>query len=189
VETPAKIDFEGCEETARFRGRIEDRIAMLEGRFGRITSCRVTMRAPSGHHRNGSPYEVLVHLELPGGRQVDVDREPPRDERYGDPIFAINDAFRRARRVLLDEVRQHLHGEVKFHDGQPVGTVLFLKPDEDYGFLTSADGRDVYFHRNSVLNGGFDKLNRGERVTFVEQPGDKGPQASTVRPVAHTRKA
>ena len=187
METPFEIDFERCEETGRFYDRIVDRIDMLESRFGHITACRVTMRGPSGHHRNGGHYEVAIHLELPGGRQVDIDRAPDRDERYGDPIFAINDAFKRARRVLQDSVRQ-MRGDVKHHEEQPSATVRMIEPEGDFGFLRTADGRDVYFHRNSVLNDGFERLEPGDRVAFAEEMGEKGPQASTVRALGNHRK-
>ena len=50
-----------------------------------------------------------------------------------------------------------------------------------FGFLKTSDGREVYFHRNSVLNDAFPRLKVGTRVTFAEEEGDKGPQASTVR--------
>lgn len=188
MQTPVEIDFDRCEDSGRFRNRIEDRIDMLESRFGRITACRVTMRGPSGHHRTGGPYEVNIHLELPGGRQVDVDRAPDRDERYGDPIFAINDAFKRAKRVLEDSVRQHILGEVKQHEEQPTAVVRTIKRDDGYGFLQTGDGRDIYFHRNAVLNGGFARLEPGDRVAFVEAMGEEGPQASTVRALGNHRK-
>ena len=48
-------------------------------------------------------------------------------------------------------------------------------------YLQAPDGRDVYFHRNSVPDGDFPKLSLGARVTFVEEMGEKGAQASTVR--------
>jgi len=188
METPVEIDFERCEDVALYRARIEDRIAMLESRFGRITACRVTMRGPGGHHKTGGPFEVTIHLELPGGRQVDIDRSPSRDERYGDPMFAINDSFKRARRVLLDNVRHHLQGKVKHHEEQPVATVRMVDHEDDYGFLETADGRDIYFHRNSVLNGGFAHLKPGDRAAFAEEMGVKGPQASTVRVLGNHRK-
>ena len=41
--------------------------------------------------------------------------------------------------------------------------------------------RRIYFHRNSVIDGGFDRLAVGAHVAFTEEEGDKGPQASTVR--------
>lgn len=188
METPVEIDFERCEDSEVYRARIEDRIAMLESRFGRITACRVTMRGPGGHHKTGGPYELAIHLELPGGRQVDIDRSPGRDERYGDALFAINDAFKRARRVLQDNVRHHLQGKVKLHEEQPTATVRLVERGEGYGFLKTADQRDIYFHENSVLNGGFAHLKRGDRVAFAEEIGEKGPQASTVRVLGSHRK-
>jgi cold shock CspA family protein len=60
------------------------------------------------------------------------------------------------------------------------GTVTQLFPFEGYGFLTTDDGRQVYFHRHSVLDEAFERLEVGGVVRFVEEPGDKGPQASTV---------
>ncbi len=60
-------------------------------------------------------------------------------------------------------------------------TVARLDPSGEFGFLETADGREIYFHRNSVLNGGFARLAVGSRVTFAEELGEKGAQASTVR--------
>jgi cold shock CspA family protein len=50
----------------------------------------------------------------------------------------------------------------------------------DYGQLITPDQRLIYFHRNSVVNGDFDKLEIGAEVRFVEETGEEGPQASTV---------
>jgi cold shock CspA family protein len=59
------------------------------------------------------------------------------------------------------------------------GTVSRL--DDGFGILRTSDGREIYFHRNSVLNDAFSRLQVGTRVTFAEAPGENGPQASTVR--------
>ena len=56
-----------------------------------------------------------------------------------------------------------------------------ILPQEGYGFLASDDGREIYFHRNSVLGRAFPRLKIGTTVRFVEEPGEKGPQATTVR--------
>ncbi len=56
-----------------------------------------------------------------------------------------------------------------------------LCPDEDYGTIETPDGREIYFHRNSVLNADFDKLEKGARVHFTEELGEKGPMASSAR--------
>jgi cold shock CspA family protein len=119
-------------------------------------------------------------LALPNGREVNVARTAQQDERYTDVDFAINDTFKGARRRLQDHVRR-MQGQVKTHEAQPIGTVIRLDPTGDSGFLETADSREIYFHKNSVLDGAFPRLSVGARVVFAEEAGDKGPQASTVR--------
>jgi ribosome-associated translation inhibitor RaiA len=84
------------------RDAIEKHVADLEKRFSRVTACRVVVKAPGGHHRTGGPYEVNIHLALPGGRDVNVGHTAQDDERHSDVTFAINDAFKRAQRQLQD---------------------------------------------------------------------------------------
>jgi len=48
------------------------------------------------------------------------------------------------------------------------------------GFIATADGQELYFHRNSVLEDAFDRLEVGTEVRFAEEQGNEGPQASTV---------
>jgi len=52
---------------------------------------------------------------------------------------------------------------------------------EDYGFLKTPDGREIYFNKNSVLLPGFDRLEVGTEVLYAEEVGERGPQASRVR--------
>lgn len=180
METPVQIDFQGMQPAARPRELIDEELAALEARFGRITSARVVVKGPGEHHRTGGLYEINVHLSLPGGRAVDIARTAKLDERHADIHFAIRDAFRRARRRLQDHVRK-MQGQVKQHEAQPSGTVLRVDRDGGFGFLQAADGREIYFNANSVLDGAFAGLKPGARVAFHEEEGDKGPQASTVR--------
>jgi cold shock CspA family protein len=42
-------------------------------------------------------------------------------------------------------------------------------------FIETADGREVYFHCNSVLDDAFEHLTVGSEVRFVEEMGEKGP--------------
>ncbi|MEJ2378665.1 MAG: HPF/RaiA family ribosome-associated protein [Pseudolabrys sp.] len=189
METPVEIDFQGMDAKPDIREAIAKHVAMLEDRFGRVTAGRVVLKAPSGRHRTGGIYEINIHMTLPEGRDVNIDRTPQNDERYADLNFALNDAFKRARRQLQDQVRK-LQGEVKQHEGPPLGTVIQLDPLGEFGFIESDDGREIYFHRNSVLGGELGKLEVGLRVTFAEEMGEKGPQASTVKPMAkHSLKA
>ncbi len=59
--------------------------------------------------------------------------------------------------------------------------VVRLFREEGYGFLRALDGREIYFHRNAVLNDDFDRLVVGAGVRFDEGLGEEGPQASTVQ--------
>lgn len=62
------------------------------------------------------------------------------------------------------------------------GTVKKVVADRGFGFITGEDGKDYFFHRDS-LDGtlSFDRLNGGEKVSFDVQVGPKGPRAANVR--------
>lgn len=112
MQTPIQLEIDDAEMAPNIRSAIDDHVAQLELRFGKITSCRVTVRG--NHHRTGGPNEVRIRLAIPDGREVNVTRTPDADERHGDLAFAVNDAFKRARRQLEDQVNR-LQGEVKLH--------------------------------------------------------------------------
>jgi ribosomal subunit interface protein len=178
MQTPLQIAFHNLECSEAVRGLIEEKVAWLEQFYDRITGCRVVVEEPHRHHRQGNQYLVHIDLTVPGS-VIAINREHTAS---GDLSVAIRDAFDAARRKLEEHVRR-LRQEVKSHEPPLHARVSQFFPEEGYGFLTTADGREVYFHRRAVLNGGFDDLQVGVEVAFVEEPGDKGPQASTVRPV------
>jgi cold shock CspA family protein/ribosome-associated translation inhibitor RaiA len=180
MQTPVEIEFQGMEAKPQIQAALAKHVADLEQRFGRVTACRVVLKAPGAHHRTGGLYEVNIRLALPDGREVNVDRTALADERHSDLEFAINDAFNRARRQLQDRVRE-LQGKIKHHERPPIGTVVQLDPLGEFGLLESSDGQEIYFHRNSVLDGDYARLAVGSRVTYAEEMGEKGPQASTVK--------
>jgi cold shock CspA family protein len=66
-------------------------------------------------------------------------------------------------------------------ESQSLGQVAELTPEEDFGFLLTKEGSLLYFHRNSVLSGDFDRLSRGDQVHYNEAVGDTGPIATKVR--------
>jgi cold shock CspA family protein len=113
-----------------------------------------------------------------GERKIRKDAEaqvPHKDLR-----IAIGDAFNAAGRRLQDHARRR-RGDIKSHVPLPEARVSQIFPREGYGFLASEDGREIYFHKNSVLGQSFPRLKVGTAVRFVEESGEKGPQASTVR--------
>ena len=180
MQTPVEIDFQGMRGRPEVQASIQHHVAELEQRYGRVTACRVVLKGPGGHQRTGGLYEVNIRLALPNGREANVAHTAQADERLADLSFAINDAFKHARRQLQDHVRR-LQGQVKQHESQPMGTVKNLDASGEFGFLEAADGHEVYFHRNSVLDGAFSRLAVGTHVIFAEEMGEKGPQASTVK--------
>jgi hypothetical protein len=105
METPPEIQFQGMQGTPEIERMIAAHVAELDERFGRITACRVAVKSPSQHHREGGFYEVHIRLVLPGGREVNVERTP-KDERYSDLVFAIRDAFKHTRQQLHEQARR-----------------------------------------------------------------------------------
>lgn len=183
MQTPVEIDFQGLQANEQLHACVTRNLSTLEQRFGRITACRVVIKGPSERHRKGGAFDVTIRLSLPQGREVDIGRsekgQANTNNRLLDPVVAVNDAFKRARRQLQDHARR-MQGQVKSHDGPPVATVTRFNDATGFGFLETEDGREIYFHKNSVLNGA-EQIAPGTRVTFFEEMGDKGPQASTVR--------
>ena len=114
METPVQLDFHGIEARADVRGAVGRHISQIEARFGRVVAGRVVLKGPGGHHRSGGLYEINIRLALPEGREVNIARTPQADERHADLAFALNDAFKRARRQLQDQV-DRMTGNVKTH--------------------------------------------------------------------------
>lgn len=125
MKSPLQLEVHGFKPSAHVREAIEASIAKLEERYGRITSCRLAIRAPDAHHRMGEPFRVTVQLALPNGREVHVGRTGRGlDRRHADVNFAIGDAFRRAVRQLRENSRK-LQGKVKVkQDSRKQGEML-----------------------------------------------------------------
>jgi len=185
MQVPLQIAFHNLDCSEAIRELIEERVGWLERFYDRIIGCRVVVEEPHRHHRQGNLYRVRIDLTVPGAEIV-VSHEPPGHPesraRFETLDGTIRHAFDNARRKLEEHVRRH-RNEVKNHDTLPRASVSRLFGAEGYGFLATTDGREVYFHRNAVHNGDFDKLKVGAEVAFVEEDGEKGPQASTVRTI------
>jgi len=61
------------------------------------------------------------------------------------------------------------------------GTIKRIVRDRGFGFIRSADGQEVFFHRTSLQNLDFESLKEGQTVDFEMERGDKGPRAVSVR--------
>src|SRR3974390_2895386 len=141
MQTPPEVQFQGMPSTPQIRDAIDKHIAELEQRWGRVTACRIVLKAPGQHHRKGGLYEVHIRLALPDGREVNVARTPPADERHSELTFAVDDAFKHARRQLQDQVRR-MQGLIKDHQDSTTATVVRIDPSGEFGFLETSDGQE-----------------------------------------------
>jgi cold shock CspA family protein len=181
MQRPLQLRWHGVDPSEAVAAEVRAEVDRLERFWGRITGCTVTLEAPSRHHRHsGWRYRVRIELAVPGGKLV-VGRDPPRTWTHSDLYLTVKAAFREARRRLEDHVRR-LDARVKAHAEPQLGRVARIVPEEGHGFLRTPDGREIYFHEHSVLRRGFGKLKVGSAVRFAEEPGEEGPQASTVAP-------
>jgi ribosomal subunit interface protein len=178
MQIPLQIRFKNLDPSPAIEAAVRKRADQLERFADRITSCRVTIEAPHKHHRQGNLYQVTVDVRTPGDEVV-VSRSPGEHHAHEDAYVAIRDAFNATRRQLQNHVRVQ-RGKVKSHDVPAHGKITGLYPRDDYGTITDNAGREIYFHRNSVVNADFDSLEIAAEVRFDEEAGDKGPQASSV---------
>jgi ribosome-associated translation inhibitor RaiA len=127
MRTPLRITFQNTPSSGAIRQLIEEQVGHLEQFFGRMTACHIVFKIPDGNHRSSGLYEVTVHIKMPGGTTVDIDRTPGLDERFADPQFAVTDAFRRARRRLQDRAKVMRHEVKALH--KRVNRTLDQPPD------------------------------------------------------------
>ena len=173
MKLPLQITARNIDLPEAIKEEIREKVEKLDKFYGRIMRCRVVVEVPHRHHREGILFNVRIDMTVPGAELV-VKREPNKELEV-----AVKDAFDAARRQLEDFARQQ-RGDVKHHEELPLACISSLFLDKGYGFLTTPEGREIYFHEHSVLNRDFRHLKIGMEVRFVEEKGEKGPQASTV---------
>jgi cold shock protein len=61
------------------------------------------------------------------------------------------------------------------------GRVKWFNESKGYGFIEKDGGNDVFVHYSAIEGTGFKSLSEGDRVSFVEEKGAKGPQAAQVK--------
>jgi len=179
MKLPLQITFRGVESSDALESDIREKADKLDRYSPDIMSCRVVVEARHKHHQEGNLYHVRVDLTVPG-REIVTGREQTLHQTHADPYVAVRDAFDEVRRQLEDYERRRRQ-QVKAHEVPEHGKIARLNLDEGFGFIEAAQGREIYFHRNSVLRTPFDHLRVGQEVRFDEELGEKGPQATTVR--------
>lgn len=187
MQVPLEIAFHNVDHSDWAEDEIRNHVARLEDIYKRLTSCRVRVDQRANNAQQTIPPVVRIEIALPGRKDIVVAHEPERLQRkYQRPDLhnAINEAFRIAERQL-SEYKERLADRTAAMTHEAAneffGQVAELLPDRDHGFLMTKEGGLLYFHRNALLTGDFDRLKRGDALTYVEEVGDTGPIATKVR--------
>jgi len=201
---PVQVTFRNISPSPTIEQLVREQASDLEQYYSHITDCRVVVEVPHQHQLVGDHYRVRIRITVPGG-EVLVNREPSLHSRQQDiqeeertkqreieatrryVQVAINEAFDAARRRLQDFARRQ-RLDVKTRRGRIHGHVSRLEPKQHCGYIDAGLGYEVYFHENSVLNNDFKNLSVGTEVSFAEEEGEKGPQASTVKALGSYRR-
>ena len=194
---PIQVTFRGLDASEALEAEIKERVTWLEQFYAGIVRCRVLVEKPHRHRHDGRHFHVRIEATVRGGDPIVVSHEPSLHGRLKDTEgethhkeseiesvhryvrVTIREAFDVARRRLEDFAREQ-RGTIKVHEVRAHGHVVEISKVDEYGFIQTDEHR-VYFNRASVLDNAFDDLTVGTPVAFVEEPGEKGPQASTVR--------
>lgn len=181
MEIPLKITFHNLEPSPALEADIRDRVDKLNKMYPRLVGCRVAVEARHKQHRRGNVYECHIELHVPTGEIV-VSNQPRRvKQNYANPdaYVSVREAFTIAERKLT-QFKERLGGEVKRHPPLFQGEVAELNLEQGFGFIITHEGTRLYFHRNSLMNENFNKLEPGTTVHFIEEMGDTGPTAKKV---------
>jgi cold shock CspA family protein/ribosome-associated translation inhibitor RaiA len=171
------IHIEGrqVEILPEWRAKIEAELARLQNHYhDPILHARVEIIG-TPHHRLGA-FEVHLVISVPGDNITLL--------RQGDMVMPLVveafDALDRRLREHSELVQQKVktHEEVAEH-----GRVVRLFPEDDYGFIETNDGLEIYFHANALKKGTLSSLAPGTAVKFAQEAGDQGPQAIWVQPL------
>ena len=181
MRIPLEITFREVPKTESLEDLIREKADKLDRICDYLMSCRIVVEKPHEHQRWGQPFDVRIEMQVPPGHNLIVKRKSTGGNMHDELPVILREAFNVAQRRLKKLMEQQ-RGETKTHPEQETTAfVNRLFHEQGYGFLKTLDGREIYFHKNSVIHDDFDRLDIGMGVRFVEVAGEEGPQASTVQ--------
>jgi len=182
MQGPLEIAYRGIDKTEELDNLIRRKAAKLERICDHMISCRIAVESQKPRH-SGNPYRVRIDMTVPPGHELVAKRESNSNNSQESLPVVIHRAFDAAYKQLQELVERQRKRVKKHPQQEPVAFVSRIFPQDGYGFLKTVDGRDIYFHKHSALHNDFEKMEVGMGVRFVEEQGEKGPQASTVEVV------
>lgn len=173
MQIPMQVTFRDVPQSDAVEAAIREKAEKLQQFYRDLITVRAVVGAIQRHHHKGKRYNIRLDISVPGGEIV-INRDQAEDI-----YVAIRDAFDAAKRKLEDYGRKQ-RGEVKSHEVELSGRIARLFPQDGYGFIESADGREFYFHRYNVVHPDFEHLQEGALVHFIEEAGPEGLHANRV---------
>ncbi len=153
----------------------EEKEKLLKNYPSFVLHLRVSIEATT-HHKEGG-YEVKIVASVPNDTVVVT--------RKGEPVRPLLieafDVLTLKLKEILRKKRKSKKQPESAVAGDSIGIINKVSPHESYGFITTYDDREIYFHENALKNVEIDDLAEGDSVIYGESLGDKGPQASWVR--------
>lgn len=175
MNIPLQVTYRGVDKTESIDRLIREKTALLDRHHDGLSSCRVAVEKPNRPDEPGSGWRVRLDLTVPPRHELVIVEEANKGDQLA---HVIQLAYDRADRQLRKE------GE-RLREVRGVSTGLeangFVQQlFDDHGFLRDLAGREIYFHRHSVLNATFRELTVGTPVHYSEEQGEQGPQASSL---------
>ena len=170
-----EIHWKNVEPIApEIRERVEERLHALAGEHGDLIDVRISAKS-TGHHRHGGQ-EVRITCAA-RGKEIVAARTRP------DASLALNEAMDVFEREIARLRERRSEQREERERGAPPETGVIDQVLADYGFIVTDAGERVYFHRNALQGAlDFDGLEEGQRVGLNVEGGEKGLQATVVRP-------
>jgi cold shock CspA family protein len=153
------------------------RLQELEEGRGDLTDLWIDIASGSGHHRKGDE-KVTIRCQA---RQATI----VASGHDAEPGLALRVAIEKFEREVRHLRERRSHHRVRAKSGSPphLGIVDRVVPEENYGFLLTDSGEQVYFHRNALTGGlRLEDLEEGQRVALNYHGGSDGLQANVVTP-------
>ena len=115
-------------------------------------------------------FRLLFSVLLAAATALAIYRQPPL-------IAALLAGLNIVLAALLSPM---LKPSLRLRDDRETGEVKWFNTSKGFGFITRADGSDVFVHFRAIRGEGHRALREGQRVAFKVTEGDKGPQAEDV---------
>jgi len=182
MREPLQITYRRIAPSNSIETCVRDRVSALESCYAGIISCDVLIE--SGGTDRPQDQGLHIHLDvcLPD-RELDVDRDAEGPAPGGNIVAEVQAAFSEMEQQVKDYAR-HAHVPVSAGNLSGRGVVSELVAGMNYGLISTPEGTDVYFRREHVIDGVFDRLEIGSTVEFSVAPSLLGAQATRVRLVS-----